>query len=112
MSRILPSLALATCLSGCAGDRTEPGGPSSLALPTPTPAMSTVAGTVTSTTGDLIAGATVSVTNAATPSNATTTAKTDGSGRYALSGLRAAEYSISAEASGYAATSRAVSLSG
>jgi hypothetical protein len=60
--------------------------------------------------GDRIAGATVSVAGAATPTNAATTTTTDVSGQYALTGLAAAEYSMSVKARGYAAASRLVSL--
>jgi Carboxypeptidase regulatory-like domain len=112
MNRILASLALGACLSGCARDQTATPLPSSPSQPTPTPATYSVSGTVTSTAGDRIPGATVSVTGAATMSNATTTTTTDVSGRYVLTGLAAAEYSMSADAKGYAAASRSVSLSG
>jgi len=108
MNRMLATLALTACLSGCARDQTATAVPSSPSPPVLAPATSSVSGTVTSTTGDRIAGATVSVTGAGTTSNATT----DVSGRYALTGLASAEYAMSADAKGYAASSRSVSLSG
>jgi hypothetical protein len=71
--------------------------------------LGSVSGTVTDVSGAVIASASVTVTNIATGAQRVTS--TNGAGQYAVSQLPAADYSITATAPGFAASTQRFTLS-
>jgi len=99
--RALASLALAVMIAGCAGaPPTSPG---------ESPVMWSLSGTVTSSAGGAIAGATVVVLDGP---NANTQTTTDSNGRYGFASLQQAGFSVRVSANGYLQMTRSVTLTG
>ncbi len=102
MKRLIVLVALFAV--GCGSSSTAPTAP-----PVVTPPVAstfTLSGTVTSTTGSPVSGATVRVVDGANAGKSTTTAS---SGAYTLSGLVVAGQTVNASASFYTAASKGVS---
>ncbi len=114
MKRVGLSLVvcLAVSVAGCGGGSSSPTSPSpsnsTPNAPAPTAQLYTLTGTISSAAGSGIAGATVSVADGP---NAGKTSSADGSGRYSLSGLAFAGFTVNVSAPGFAGTSRGISLS-
>lgn len=103
--RLFAVLALIVTAAACSKD--SPTQPSTttppVTTPAPQPTLYNITGTVSSAGGGAIAGATVRVADGP---NAGLTATSDGSGRYTLSGLTFAGFSVEVSAPGYVSTSR------
>jgi len=108
MKATLLSLVLIAGLTAACGKDT-PSSPTPAPTPTPAPAAVTytVSGTVRSTAGAVISGATVAVVDG--PS-AGRTAVSSSTGTYSLAGLQFAGFSISASAPNFIAQSRGIPL--
>jgi hypothetical protein len=109
----IPTVAMALLLSACGSDSSSGGGgvvttPTGPNTPT-TPTVSyTVTGVVVdATSGTVISGATVRVTDGP---DVNKSALTDGVGRYTLTGLQFAGFSVAASATNYVGQSRGVTL--
>lgn len=103
VKRLLIACVLFT--SACSGSK-NPAAPSTPA-PTPTPTTYTLSGTVTSTAGGPIAGATVRVADGPNAGRSATTAS---NGSYALAGLSVSGFSVSASATYFFAEGKSVTL--
>jgi hypothetical protein len=106
MKRFVVAVSLATVVAAC-------GSSSSTTAPTPGPAPTppiattySLTGTVTSTAGGGIAGATVRILDGANAGKSTTTSA---SGAYSFTGLAVAGQTVNASATNYSALSKGVS---
>lgn len=96
----------ALLLSACGGS--NPTAPSTAPpAPAPTASTFTLSGTVTSTAGGAISGATVRISDGANAGRATTTAS---NGSYSLTGLATSGFSVGASATNYNPLGKSVTL--
>lgn len=105
MKRVVTALSLALLVSACGSDSATAPTPA----PTPTPPVATtynLTGTVSSTTGGGIAGATVRILDGANAGKSTTA---NAAGIYSFAGLAVAGQSVNASATNYSAVSKGVS---
>ena len=101
-------LAGALLLSAVAcGGKVSPVAPTPTPTPTPTATTFTLSGTVTSTTGTAINGATVRINDGANAGRSTTTA---GGGVFNLTGLSVSGFTLNVTATNYVATGSPVTL--
>lgn len=99
-------LVVISATIGCGGS-SSPTAPSPSPTPTPTPTTFTLSGTVTSTTGAAISGATVRIEDGP---DAGKSATTNASGNYSLASLRQAGFTVRASATNYHPDSKGVTL--
>ena len=104
MKRFLAVLSLAAMVSACGSSPTTPT-PAPVVTP-PVAATFSLSGTVTSTAGGGIAGATVRIVDGANAGKSTTTAA---GGSYSFTGLAIAGQTVSASATNYGSVSKGVS---
>ncbi len=99
-------LVAAIVASACGGS--NPTAPTTAPpAPAPTPTTYTLSGTVTSTAGGAISGATVRISDGA---NAGKSALTNSNGSYALTGLAVSGFSVGASATNYNPLGKSVTL--
>lgn len=103
-------LSLLFAVIGCGGDKTNPGAPTPTTTTTiPPQTLYTITGIVSSAASGPLSNATVQVVDGR---NAGLVSNTDGSGRYTLSGLTFAGFTIMASAPGHIPISRGGILQG
>lgn len=105
MKRLI--LACAVVVSACGGSKNPTAPTTTTPAAAPTPTTYTLSGTVTSTSGGPISGATVRISDGANAGKSTTTAA---NGSYGLTGLAVSGFSVGASATNYNALGKSVTL--
>ena len=108
MKRLLALVAMCLSIAACGSSSTSPTPTQAPPVVTPPAAATfTLSGSVTSSNGVTVSGATVKVTDGP---NAGKSATTSASGSYSLAGLVASGMTVSASATNYTAISKAVTI--
>lgn len=107
-TRLLAAAAFALSIVACSGSKT-PSGPSATPPAATPPAATTftLSGTITSTTGSALSGATVRIGDGVNTGRSTTSAA---NGSYSLTGLTASGFTASASATNYVSVGKGVTL--
>lgn len=103
---VVATVFLAFVLSSCGGN-SSPASPSPVPTPTPTPTTFILSGTVASTTGPVIPGATVRIADGP---NAGRSTVTNNNGSYSFATLTASSFTLNASAPYYVAKGQGVTV--